>query len=117
MLDAEVGVDGGVAGGAGEVLALAVGDVLAIALDVAFGEPEVDDEDLVGGLVEPDAEVVGLYVAVDEVAVVHVLDPCDHLVDQHQHGLKRELAQRLVEQRLERGTHQVHHQHVVVPCG
>jgi hypothetical protein len=109
LLDAEVGVDGGVAGSSGEVLALAVGDVLAVALDVALGEPEVEDEDLVGGLVESDAEVVGLDVAVDEVPVVDVLDARDHLVDQHQHRLQRELPQGLVEQRFQGGAHEIHH--------
>ena len=81
LLDAEVGVDGGVSGSASEVLALPVGDVLAVPLDVALGQSEVDEEDLVRGLVEADAEVVGLDVPVDEVAVVDVLDPGDHLVD------------------------------------
>ena len=34
--------------------------------------------------VESDAEVVGLDVSVDEVSVVHVLDPTYHLIDKHQ---------------------------------
>jgi hypothetical protein len=117
LLDAEVRVDGGVAGGAGEVLALAVGDVLAVLLDVALGEPEVDQEDLVGGLVEAHAEVVGLDVAVDEVAGVDVLDAVDHLLDEDEHGLEAELAQGLVEEGLEARAHEVHDQDVVVALG
>ena len=93
-----MGVDGSIASGTSEVLALAVGDVLAIALDVALCQPEVQDEDLVGGFVEPNTEVVRLDVAVDEVAVVDVLNPADHLVDQHEDSLETELAESLVEE-------------------
>ena len=93
-----MGVDGGVAGSARQVLALAVGDVLAVPLDVALGQSEVDQEDLVGRFVEADAEVVGFDVPVDEVAVVHVLDSGDHLVDQHQHCLEGELPEGVLEQ-------------------
>jgi hypothetical protein len=109
-----MGVNGSIAGRSSEVLALTVGDVFAVALDVAFGESEVEDEDAVGRLVQSDAEVVGLDVAVDEVPVVDVLDAGDHLVHQHQHRLQRQLAQGLLEQVLQRRAHQVHHQHVVV---
>ena len=51
LLDALVGVDGGVARRASEVLAVLVGDVLALAVFEALGEPEVNDVDLVFSLV------------------------------------------------------------------
>jgi hypothetical protein len=109
-----VGVNGGVTGSSGQVLALAVGDVLALLLDVPLSQSEVQQEDLVGRLVEAHAEVVRFYVAVQEVPAVDVLDALDHLVDQHEHCLQRELAQGLVEERFERGAHQIHDQHVIV---
>jgi hypothetical protein len=98
LFDAQVGVDGGIAGSTGKVLALTVRNVLAVALDVPLGQSEVEDEDLVGGLVESNAEVIGLDITMDEVAVVDVLDARDHLVDQDQHCLQGELPQGLVEE-------------------
>ncbi len=75
LLDSQVGVDGGIPRSAGEVLALPVGNVLAISLDVSLGEPEIKDEGLMAGLVEAHAEIVGFDVPVDEMSVVDVLDP------------------------------------------
>lgn len=75
LLDALVGVDGGVARRASEVLAVLVGDVLALAVFEALGEPEVNDVDLVFSLVRSaDQEVVRLNVAVDDPLLVHLLD-------------------------------------------
>ena len=42
------------------------------------------------------------------------LDPADHLVGQHEHGLHGEPPGAEVEEVLEARTQQVHHQHVVV---
>lgn len=109
-----MGVNRGIASSSGEVLSLPVGDVLAVALDVPLGQSEVQDEDLVGSLVESNAEVIGLDVAMDEVSVVDVLNPGDHLVDEHEHSLEGELAQRLVEEGLEGGAHEIHDQHVKI---
>jgi hypothetical protein len=114
LLDAEVSVDGSIASRSSEVLTLPVRDVLAIALDVAFGETKIKEEHLVRRLVQANAEIVRLDVPVDEVAVVDVLNSGDHLVDEHQHRLEGKLAQRVLEERLQRRTHEVHHQHVVV---
>jgi hypothetical protein len=100
LLDAEVSVDGGVAGCSGQVLSLSVGNVLAVSLDVPFREAEVDEEHLVADLVQTDAEVVGFDVAVDEVPVVDVLDPRDHLVGQHQDCLEGELPEAGLKERL-----------------
>ena len=109
-----MGVDGSIPGSSGQVLPLSVGDVLSVSLDVALGESEVDEEDLVARFVETDAEVVGLDVPVDEVPVVDVLDAAHHLVDQHQHCLQTELSERVLEKRFQRRSHQIHHQYVVV---
>lgn len=72
--DADVGVDGGVARRAGQVLVLPVGDVLVRArVAVALGEAEVDDVHRVVVPPEPDEEVVGLHVPVDEALCVCVV--------------------------------------------
>lgn len=76
--DAQMGVDRGVAGGAGEVLVFAVGDVLVRScVAVLLGQAEVDNVNQVALLAEPHKEVVGLHVSVDEVLGVDVLDPAD----------------------------------------
>lgn len=78
LTDAQMGVDGGIAGGSGEVLILAVGDMLVRSgVTVFFGQAEVDDVDQVSLLAEPHKEVIRLYVSVDEVLGVYVFNPTD----------------------------------------
>ena len=78
LTNAQVGVDGGVAGGSGEVLVLAVGDVLVGAgVAVLLGQAEVDDVDQVALLPQTHEEVVRLHVSVDEVLGVDVLNAAD----------------------------------------
>ena len=45
-----------------------------ISLNVSLCESEIDEEYFVGSFVESDTEVVGLYVSVNEVSVVHILN-------------------------------------------
>lgn len=92
-----MGIDGCITRSPGEVLSFSVGNVLSISLDVSLGESEVEEEDFVCSFVQPDAEIVRLDVAVDEVSVVDVFNPGDHLINEHQHCLKRELAEGGVE--------------------
>uniref|UniRef100_A0A182UE34 Uncharacterized protein n=1 Tax=Anopheles melas TaxID=34690 RepID=A0A182UE34_9DIPT len=114
LLDAEVRIDRGVARRAGQVLVLPVRDVDAGAeVAVLLRQAEVDQEQLVAVPPDPHQEVVRLDVPVDEVLHVQILQPADHLVDQHQHGLDCEVPAAEVEQILERGAEQIHHQHVV----
>ena len=101
-------VNGGVSGSTSEVLSLSVRDVFAISLDVSLGKTEVDEEDLVTGLVEADAEVIRLNVSVDEVSVVNVLNTSDHLVDQHQNCLQGELSECVLEETLQGRAHEIH---------
>jgi hypothetical protein len=76
LLDALVGVDGGVSCGAGEVLAVLVGNVLSLTVFITLCQSEVNDVNLVFGLVSPaDQEVVRLDVAVDNALFVNFLDP------------------------------------------
>ena len=115
LLDAQVGVDGGVARRARQILVLAVHDVLARAVvAILFGQTEVDQEDFVA--VAPDAheKVVGLDVAMDEVLVVHELNATYHLIGEHKYCLHSKTARAKVEKVLERRPEQVHDQYVVV---
>jgi hypothetical protein len=74
----QVRVDRGVTGGTGQVLVLAVRDVeVGLRVAVLLRETKVDDVDLVPTLADAHEEVVGLDIAVDEVARVNVLDAGD----------------------------------------
>lgn len=78
LTNAQMSVYGGVAGGAGQVLVLAVGDVLVCASVAVFlGQAEVDDVDQVALLAQPHQKVVWLHVSVDEVLGVDVLNAAD----------------------------------------
>ena len=78
LTDAQMCVYGGVAGGAGQVLVLAVGDVLVRAsVAVLLRQAEVDDVDQVSLLAQSHQEVVWLHISVDEVLGVDVLNATD----------------------------------------
>ena len=67
LLDAEVGIDTGVAGGAGQVFVFAVGNVqVRFWVAVFFGEPKVDDVDLISAFADAHEEVVWFDIAVDK---------------------------------------------------
>lgn len=57
--------------------------MLSVSLNVPFGEAEVDQKDLMCGLIEAHTKVIRFYISVDKMSVVDVLDAADHLVDQH----------------------------------
>ena len=78
LLNPKVGVDGGVARSARQVLVLPVRNVkVRLRVPVLLGQTEIDDVDLVATLPNAHQEVVGLDVAVNEVARVDVLDARD----------------------------------------
>ena len=114
MLDAQVSIDGGVTGSSSQVLAFSVGNMLAISLDIAFSESEVDDENFVAGFVEAYTEVVRFDISVNKMPVVDVLNSSDHLVDQHQHSLEGELPEGVFEEAFEGRAHKVHDEDIVV---
>jgi hypothetical protein len=75
LLDTLVRVDRRVACRAGQVLAILVGDMFALAVFKALCESEVNDVDLVFGLVRsPNQKIVRLDVAVNYPLLVHLLD-------------------------------------------
>lgn len=78
LTDAQVGVDRGIAGSAGQVLVFPVGDMLVCAgIAVLLGQAEVNDVDQVALLPQSHEEVVRLHVPVDEILGVDVLDAAD----------------------------------------
>lgn len=88
--------------------------MLPVSLDVALGQPKVDDENFIGRLVQTHTEVVRLDITMYEMPVVDVLDPRDHLIDQHQDRLQGELPESFIKEILERRAHEIHNKHVVV---
>lgn len=73
-----MGIYGGVASCAGQVLVLAIGDVLVCAgIAVFLGQAEVDDVDQVALLAQPHQEVVWLHISVNEVLGVDVFNTAD----------------------------------------
>ena len=75
LLDAHVRVDGGVASGAGQILVLAVRNVLMGArVAELLGQTKVDDVDEVALLGETHQEVVRLDVAVNEIFRMYIFN-------------------------------------------
>ena len=54
-----------------------------------FGQSEIDQEELVAVTSNSHQEVVWLYVTMDEVLHMDVLDASYHLVSQHENSLKQ----------------------------
>ena len=81
---------------------------------VLLGQTKVYQEELVAVSPDPHQEVVGLDVPVDEVLVVDILDPPDHLVGQHEDGLHGEPPGAEVEEVLQAWPEKVHDEHIVV---
>lgn len=82
-------VYGCVAGGACQVLAIFVRNVLAVAVLEALGETEVDHIDTVTSrLGSPDEEIVGFDIPVDDTGLVALLNSLNHLNSDHQDSLE-----------------------------
>ena len=87
LLNTLVGSNGSISGSSSEVLAVLVGDVVALGVLVALGETEIDDVNVVaGGVLTTDQEVVWLNVSVDDPLLVHFFDASDQLDGDHQDG-------------------------------
>ena len=81
LLNTLVSGDGCISGCPCKVLAIFVGNVLALAVFVAFGQAEVNDVDVVAGaFCASNEEVVGLDVSVDDSFLVHFLNAANHLL-------------------------------------
>lgn len=78
LFDTQMSVDGRVTSGTRQILVLAVRDVqVGLGVPVLLRETKINDVNLVTTLPNAHEEVVGLDVAVDEVARVDVLDAGD----------------------------------------
>ena len=64
--------------------------------------------------VDADQKVIWFHVPVDEMIIVQVLDPLQHLVSNHDDSLVAELPLAVHEQVLQARPQQVHHHRVVV---
>jgi hypothetical protein len=68
LLNTQMSIDGGVTGGAGQVLVLPIGDVkVRLRVTEFLRKTKIDDIDLVSTLANPHQEVIRLNVAVNEV--------------------------------------------------
>ena len=115
LLDANVRVDRGITSGSGQVLVLAVGDVLVGAgIAVLLGKAEIDDVDDRLTLPETNKEIIGLNVAMDEGLGMDVFQPAEELVGKHEHRLELESPAAVIEQILQRRTQQIQYHHIVI---
>ena len=118
LLNTLVGGNGGVPGGTGEVLAILVGDVLALGVLVALGKTEINDVDVVaGGVRTTDQEVIGLDITMDNTLLVNLFNTSDELSGDHEDGLEVEVTLARLEEILKGGSQQVHHHHVELVVG
>ena len=70
--------DGGISGCASKVFAFSEGDVLTLRVLVALGKTKIDDVNVVlGRLIAPNHEVVGLDVTMDDPFFVNFLNTMD----------------------------------------
>jgi len=118
LLDSLVRGDRRIPGRASQILAIFVGDVLALAVLVALGQTKVDDVDAVTrGVRASDQEVVRLDVAMDNSLFMHLFDPLDELDGDHKDGLQVEVALAASEKILQTGPQQVHDHDVELLVG
>lgn len=66
--------------------------MFSIPLNVSFGKSEVQNENFIGSLIQTNTEVIRFNISVDKVSVVHILNSCNHLVNEHQNCLEREFS-------------------------
>ena len=111
-----MGVNRCISGGACQVFAVSVWNVLAsLRVTESLGQTEVDYVHVVLLFADADQEVVWLDVSMQKVSRVHEFNSLElqtkfktemfyHLVSQHQHSLEGELAFAVVEQVFQAGT-------------
>jgi len=105
LLNSQVSVDGGIAGGSSQILSFSVGNVLSISLNISLGQSEVKNKNFVGSFIQSNAEVIWLDISVNEMSVVNVFNSGNHLINQHEHCFERELSESLIKERFQRRPH------------
>ena len=109
LLNTLVGGDGGITSRASQVLAILVGDVLALAVLVALGKTEIDDVDVItSGVLTANEEVIRFDITVDYALLVHLLDTSDKLNGDHQNSFEIEIALARLEEVLKGWTKEIH---------
>lgn len=94
-----MGIDGSISRSSGEVLVLAVRNVLVRSrISVFLGESEIDNVNHRLSLPESDEKVIRLYITVNEGLCVHILQTAEELIRQHQHRFELESSPTIVEQ-------------------
>jgi len=97
-----------------EVLSFLIVNVFScLRFSVPFGEAVVYQEEVVHLFPNANHEVVGFYIAVDEVAGVQELNSLQELVDQHEDCFHRELPLAVLEELFEARPHEIGDQNVV----
>lgn len=75
LTDAEVGVDASIARSPSQILVLSVRDVeMGLGVAIFLRKTEIDHVDLISTLANSHEEVIGLDIAVDEVARMNIFD-------------------------------------------
>ena len=93
LLNAQVGVDGGIARGSCQILAIAVRDMLAsLRVTEPLGQTEINNVYVVLLLANSNEEVVRLDITMEEVPRMDELDSLEHLIGQHKHCFQGEFA-------------------------
>lgn len=116
--DTEMGVDGGIASSASEVLVLSIRDVeVSLRVTILLGQSKVDNIDLISTFANAHQEVVRLDITVDERLGVDVLNTGDELIRQEENGLQGEFPVAEVEQILQAGSEEVQDHGIVITLG
>lgn len=76
-------IDGSISCGACQIFSFSVGDVFSLLADISLGQAEVQQEYFMGGFIQTDTEIIWLYVSMEEISAVNVLNSLNHLVDEH----------------------------------
>ncbi len=74
--------------------------MFSISLNVSLCKTKIKNENFVGSFVQPNTKIIRLDVTVDKVSVMHILNSCNHLINEHKDSLEGKLSESLIKQRL-----------------
>lgn len=74
--------------------------MFSVSLNISLCETKIKNKNFVGGFVQPNTKIIRLDVTVDKVPVMHILNSCNHLVNEHEDSLEGKLSESLIKQRL-----------------
>ena len=86
LLDALVRGDGSISGSSSQVLAILVGDVLALAILVALSQTKINDIDVISGrFSSSNQEIIRLDISVNNALFMHLFDSLNELDGDHEY--------------------------------